>query len=151
MFNMYSIITVRWKRRERIATNVFGSWVKGLQGREEWRPSGKWWSHHSWGFSRNIQMWHWVTWLVSMVRMGWVWVLVVFCNLNDTMILWPSWSKEEFVNPEHRVSPTVNVFQTWFCYGGCLTFGITLISSKKGRKVSCVFGKLIELMKCLGL
>ena len=48
------------------------------------------WRHCPWRCSRNVWMWHWGTWSVGMMGMGW-WldwmILEVFSNLNDSMIL----------------------------------------------------------------
>ena len=48
------------------------------------------WRHCPWRCSRNVWMWHWGTWSVGMMGMGWRldWmILEVFSNLNDSMIL----------------------------------------------------------------
>ena len=33
----------------------------------------EWWSHHPWRCSGKEEMWHWGTWSVGMVGMGWDW------------------------------------------------------------------------------
>ena len=48
-------------------------------------------SYHSWRCSRNVEMWHWGTWLRGQVGIGWqldLVILGVFSNLNDSMVLW---------------------------------------------------------------
>ena len=71
-------------------------WILGniSSHKEQWGSGtgcrGRWWSHHPWRCSRNVCMWRWGTWLVSMVWWvgGWTrMTLVAFSNLKDSVIL----------------------------------------------------------------
>ena len=53
--------------------------------------AGRWWSLHPWRCSRTVELWHWGTWAVGTVRVGWqldLVILEVFSDLNDTMTVW---------------------------------------------------------------
>jgi len=79
-----------------------GNGLKLCQGRlfgtissqqEQWGSGtgcpGRWCSHRPWRCWRAVWMWHWGTWAVDMLRVGWRldWViLVVLSNLNDSAL-----------------------------------------------------------------
>jgi len=51
---------------------------------------GRWWSHHPWRCSRNVQMLYWGFSGEILMVGGWLdWVILeAFSNLGDSMILW---------------------------------------------------------------
>ena len=36
-------------------------------------PGCEWWGHRPWRCSRTVEMWHWGTWAVGTVGVGWAW------------------------------------------------------------------------------
>jgi len=78
----------RWEAVASASARGGSRWILGnISSLKEWCCSvtgcpGRWWSHHPWRSSRTVWMWHWGTWSVSMVGMGW-WL--DWMNLNDSM------------------------------------------------------------------
>mgnify|MGYP001856499587 CR=1 FL=1 len=67
----------KWEVMALSSTWGYSGWILGkISSQNEWWGSGtgcpgRWWSHHPWRCSRTVWMWHWGTWLVGMVGMGW--------------------------------------------------------------------------------
>jgi len=75
--SLFSQITViGWEGTASSCTRRGSGWTWGKKSQEERRRSGtgcpgSWWSHHSCIYSRAVWMWHWGTWAVGIVGMGW--------------------------------------------------------------------------------
>jgi len=86
---LFSHVTVTgWEVMALSGTRGSSGWILGnISSQRNWWGTGmgcpgRWWGHHPWRSSRTVEMWHWGTWLVGMVGMGWVGLDVIFPALK---------------------------------------------------------------------
>ena len=72
---------------------------------------GRWWTHHHWRCSRNIEMWHWGPWLVGNIGSRWT------VGLDDLRGLFQPWLFYDSMVSDQKKSrtPTADHFVPALC------------------------------------